>query len=229
MTRSEAMRQNTGPDSFQDAFNVSRETIERLTIYAELLARWQKTINLVASKTLDQVWHRHFADSAQLLKLAPDRARSWLDLGSGGGLPGLVLAILLDGGEEKSKPDRFRLVESDARKAAFLREVARQLSLPVDILCERIEKVAIQDTFDSDVITARALAPLDRLLPLVSPFFSVKSKALLMKGRMVQDEIQSAEKNWQFEFELVPSLTDPDARIVVISDLQAKSETKSEG
>ena len=198
--------------------------MNRLEIYASLLRNWQNTINLVAPSTLDAVWQRHFADSAQLLALAPVEARTWLDLGSGGGFPGLVLAILLQNDNSRAPPASFKLIESDARKAAFLKEVARQTEVAVDILNLRIEKVAIHARFDSDVITARALAPLDRLLPLVSAFFSVKSKALLLKGRTVETEIQDANRAWQWTFECVPSLTDREASIIVISDLQAKSE-----
>lgn len=214
----------SGPDRFQSVFDVSRETLERLQIYETLLRQWQNTINLVAPSTMDGIWQRHFADSAQILAHAPKSAETWLDVGSGGGFPGLVVAMLLADPGQASPPKAVRLIESDARKAAFLREVARQTQLSVDILCGRIEKIAIQDKFDSDVITARALAPLDRLLPLISPFFSVKSKALLLKGRNVAAEIKAAEKNWRFDCVLVPSLTDRDARLVVISDLQAKSE-----
>lgn len=214
----------SGPEAFQAAFDVSRETIARLSTYAELIATWQRTINLVAPGTLGEIWQRHFADSAQVLGYAPPEAKSWLDLGSGAGFPGLVIAIMVSGPEWPTPPESIRLIESDRRKAAFLREVVRQLDLPVDILCERIEKIAIQSKFDSDVITARALAPLDRLLALVSPFFTVKSKALLLKGRNVRSELLAAEKNWRFTSDLVASRTDPEARIVIISDLQAKSE-----
>ena len=112
-----------GPKDFSDAFAVSRETLARLETYEAKLKQWQKTINLVAPSTLDEVWQRHFADSAQLWALAPPAAKHWLDVGSGAGFPGLVLAIL---GAEK-KATRHTLVESDSRKAAFLREVAREL------------------------------------------------------------------------------------------------------
>lgn len=224
MTQPGSLSNIKGAADFQAAFNVSRETLDRLETYAGLLRTWQKTINLVAPSTLDALWHRHFADSAQVLALAPAGARSWLDLGTGAGFPGLVLAILRADPQRQGPDGPTRLIECDARKAAFLRQVAREVELPVDILCERIEKIAIQDKFDSDVITARALAPLDRLLPLISPFFSVKSKALLLKGRNAQEELRAAEKKWQVTSNLVPSLTDRDARIVVISDLQAKSE-----
>ena len=184
----------------------------------------KKPSTWVAPSTLDDLWQRHFADSAQIVAHVPETADTFLDLGSGGGFPGLVLAMLVADSRRSRPPKAFRLIESDARKAAFLREVARQTDLPVDILCGRIEKIAIQDRFDSDVITARALAPLDRLLHLVSPFFSVKSKAFLLKGRTFAAEIEAAEKNWRMVCDLVPSLTDRDARLIVISNLQAKSE-----
>ena len=224
MTDTRSSLHITGPKSFRSAFNVSRETLARLELYAELMRKWQKTINLVAPSTLDDIWQRHFADSAQVLALALENTETWLDLGSGAGFPGLVLAILLHDERGMASPAFVRLIESDARKAAFLKEVARQTEVPVDILNGRIEKIAIQDRFDSDVITARALAPLDRLLPLISPFFSVKSKALLLKGRSAEAEIEDASQAWHLSYECVPSRTDRDASIIVISDLQAKSE-----
>ena len=145
----------TGADEFQRVFSVSRETVERLRVYESVLKTWQKTINLVAPSTLGDVWHRHFADSAQILRFAPADARTWYDFGSGGGFPGLVAAILL---AERGQA-RVTLVESDTRKAAFLGEVARKTGIAVEIRSERIEKVAIQAKSQSvDVISARALA-----------------------------------------------------------------------
>ena len=146
------------PDDFAAAFHVSRETIGRLETYERLLRQWQKAVNLVAPASLDAVWHRHFADSAQLLRLAPAEALHWIDLGSGAGFPGLVIAILLaDRRRSPSPPQAGRgdqatatvtLIESDTRKAAFLREVARQTAIPagvaVDILSIRAESVRIQ-------------------------------------------------------------------------------------
>ena len=135
MTRPAAI---TTPEDFARAFGVSRETLERLETYEALLKQWQKTINLVAPSTLSDIWHRHFADSAQLLALAPPGAERWLDLGSGAGFPGLVLAILL----AERGHGRVTLIESDTRKAAFLGEVARRVGVAVDILGTRIEKSA---------------------------------------------------------------------------------------
>jgi 16S rRNA (guanine527-N7)-methyltransferase len=211
------------PEDFARTFAVSRETIERLKTYEALLKQWQKTINLVAPSTLAEIWHRHFADSAQLLALAP-AAEHWLDLGSGAGFPGLVLAILLkDRGH-----GRVTLIESDTRKAAFLAEVARRTGAAVDIQGGRIEKTATQAKLGPvDVVTARALAPLPRLLELSAPFFSGPTIGLFLKGREAETEVEAAQKLWNFEAELKPSLTDNSGRIVVIRALNAKTEGHS--
>ncbi|MGH1419570.1 MAG: 16S rRNA (guanine(527)-N(7))-methyltransferase RsmG [Hyphomicrobiaceae bacterium] len=210
---------------FQAAFDVSRETIDRLEIYAEQLVLWQAKINLVSPKTLDQAWHRHFADSAQLLSLIPKDAQSWVDVGSGGGFPGLVMAILLSDQDRKSSPIRVSLVESDSRKAAFLREVARQAMISVDICNERIELSTNWDRIrHKDVYSARAFAPLSRLFRDVSPLFSASSTGFFLKGRSVAEEITEAQRLWKFDVQLVESITDPDGRIVVVSNLNAKTE-----
>jgi len=210
------------PEDFARTFAVSRETLERLEAFAALLRQWQKTINLVAPSTLPDIWHRHFADSAQLLALAPPDAERWLDLGSGAGFPGLVLAILL---AERGPGRRVTLIESDTRKAAFLAEVARRTGVAVDILGTRIEKAATQDKLGPvDVVTARALAPLPRLLDLSAPFFSGPTIGLFLKGREAEAEVEAARKLWNFEPELHPSLTDASGRIIVIRALNAKSE-----
>lgn len=209
------------PEDFAHRFDVSRETIEKLLAYEALLRQWQKTINLVAPSTLDTIWSRHFADSAQLFALAPPDAKRWLDLGSGAGFPGLVLGIMLPGREGA----RMTLVESDTRKAAFLGEVARRTGAPVDIRPERIEKVATQSKLGVvDVITARALAPLPRLLELSAPAFSAHTVGLFPKGRDAESELDAAQERWTFESSLHPSLTDAGGRIVVIRALQAKME-----
>lgn len=212
------------PEDFARAFGVSRETLERLQTYESLLKQWQRTINLVAASTLDDTWHRHFADSAQLLALAPPAAEHWLDLGSGAGFPGLVLAILL---KERGR-GRVTLIESDTRKAAFLAEVARRTGVVVDIRGTRIEKSATQAKLAPvDVVTARALAPLPRLLDLSAPFFSGPTIGLFLKGREAEAEVEAAKKLWDFESELHPSLTDSGGRIVVIRALNAKTEGHS--
>jgi 16S rRNA (guanine527-N7)-methyltransferase len=227
------------PESFQGAFGVSRETTERLKTYESLLRTWQRTINLVAPSTLDEVWHRHFADSAQLLELAlaarwpgdgfetgSERGatgrKCWLDLGSGGGFPGLVLAILL---AERDPAVWVTLVESDSRKAAFLGEVARKTGVAVEIRAERSENYATQDKSRiREVITARALAPLPKLLGLVLPYFSPRTVALFPKGRYFDSEIGEAQRTFSFDAGLAPSTTDPEARVVIVRNLALKTE-----
>lgn len=204
-----------GPEAFAAAFDVSRETCERLAGYVELLNRWSKVQDLVAPSTLPDVWHRHMADSAQLLHHAPN-ARVWVDAGTGAGFPGLVLAIL-------SPPDSgrvFHLIESNARKCAFLRDVARRCGAPVDIHCMRIEVAATQITFPTvDVVTARALASLDKLLGLVEPIFAPTTQGLFLKGRGAEAEVAEARRVWHFVADFLPSMTDPDGRIVSIRQL----------
>jgi 16S rRNA (guanine527-N7)-methyltransferase len=214
------MNHIAGPDDFAAAFAVSRETVQRLETYAALLQMWQPTINLVASSTLPDVWHRHFADSAQLLALAPAGSLSWLDLGSGGGFPGLVIGLML----AERWGSRLTLIESDARKSAFLREVVRQTGLGallrVDILADRIETAANTASVGTvDVISARALAPLNRLLGWCQPYFGGKTVGLLPKGRDLAAEIEVARAHWRFAAELVESRTQEDGRIVVLRDL----------
>lgn len=217
-----------GPDDFASAFDVSRETLVQLQTYADLLGKWQQTINLVAPKTLADVWQRHFADSAQLYRLIPPGAQHLMDIGSGGGFPGLVLAIMA---AEKHHLDPARpsphvtLVESDTRKSAFLREVARQTGIAVDIMSTRIETIPNCDTVAAvDVITSRALAALPLLFEFVEPIFAPGSLALFLKGRTIEDEVTEATKSWDFELELEPSLTMSDARIAVIRDLKRRKE-----
>jgi 16S rRNA (guanine527-N7)-methyltransferase len=210
----------SGPEDFAAAFNVSRETLGQLLIYVGLLEQWQPRINLVAGATLPDVWHRHVADSAQLLALAPD-ARTWLDLGSGAGFPGLVIAILAHG---KSGP-RVTLVESDRRKSAFLAEVARRTGISVEIHTARIEQIATQRMLEVvDVVSARALAPLVRLIPMSLPFFGDETVGLFPKGRDAESEVAQARANWAFDVEMTPSLTDAAARIVAIRRPRARTE-----
>ncbi|MCV0368496.1 MAG: 16S rRNA (guanine(527)-N(7))-methyltransferase RsmG [Filomicrobium sp.] len=215
----------SGPEEFIEYFDISRETLELLDSYANTLQHWQKTINLVAPSTLDSVWQRHFADSAQLLKLAPENVTSWVDLGSGAGFPGLVIAILIHGKRGAEAGSIVRLIESDARKAAFLGEIARRTSVAVDIVPRRIELSSTQANFEPvEVVTARALAPLERLLGLAYRFFNDGTIGLFPKGRDVEREIEAARKDWQFDVRLEQSLTDPEGRIAVIEHLKAKSK-----
>jgi 16S rRNA (guanine527-N7)-methyltransferase len=210
-----------GPEAFQAAFRVSRETVERLIIYERLLHQWQKAVNLVAPSTLPQVWLRHFADSAQLWRLVPEGAQALVDFGSGAGFPGLVLAIMRG---DRPTP-RVTLIESDSRKAAFLREAARQTGTAVEILSTRIENPETQRKVGRvDVVTVRALAPLSRLFALAAPFFGPSTIGLFLKGRDIQGEIKDARAAWQFEMNLVPSMTDANGHIAVVRGVAAKTE-----
>jgi len=208
-----------GPKHFAAAFKVPRETIDRLTRYAELLVRWQKSTNLVASSSLPALWSRHFADSAQLRDLAPE-ARLCLDLGSGAGFPGLVAAILQAG-----VPDlRMHLVESNRKKCAFLAEVVRETQAPVDIHAMRIEDLAESPhSLVPDVVSARALAPLPRLFELAAPFFGANTRGLFLKGREAETEIEKARRGWAFDCRLHPSLTSTDSSIVEVTGLRPKT------
>jgi len=221
MNGSGGIRRIDGPDPFQRAFSVSRETVDRLVLYEGLLKKWQNAVNLVAPRTLAEVWHRHFGDSAQLARLVPAEAESLVDLGSGAGFPGLVLAIVL----RERKPMRVTLVESDTRKAAFLREVARQTGVPVDILSTRIENPETQRRIGQvDVATARALAPLSRLLGLAAPYFAPRTVGLFLKGRDLGGEISEARVGWQFDVALIASMTDAEGQIAVVRNVAAKTE-----
>jgi len=200
---------------FQRAYAVSHETIERLEIYAGLLRQWQKAVNLVAPATLEEVWPRHFADSAQLTRLAPN-ARNWLDLGSGAGFPGLVIAILLANHENHS----VHLVESNSRKCAFLHEVARRTGVCATIHEARIEDVARGGRVTQvDVITARALAPLDRLLGLAEGFFREGAIGLFLKGREAQREIEEARGHAHFSFRSIPSRVHGEGHVIEVRHL----------
>jgi 16S rRNA (guanine527-N7)-methyltransferase len=208
------------PLAFAAAFSVSRETLDRLQLYAELLHRWSKVQDLVAPATLPNLWHRHFADSAQLLALAPD-AKTWLDLGTGAGFPGLVVAIMIT-----DRPGvRIHLVESNARKCAFLRDVARRTAAPVEIHNGRIESLDLGHNGENvDVVTARALAPLVKLVGLAQPFFSPATTGLVLKGREWSAELAEALKAYAFEATAHPSLTDPDSRIIALKDLKNRQK-----
>jgi 16S rRNA (guanine527-N7)-methyltransferase len=190
---------------------VSRETWQRLEQLVDLLLEWQRTRNLVASSTIPQVWTRHVADSLQLLALAPG-ARRWIDLGAGGGFPGLVIACAL-AGEEGAE---VHLVESVQKKAAFLRAAAAELSLPAIVHATRIEDFVPATAERFDVVTARALAPLDRLIGYAIPLLKRGAVGLFPKGQDVGAELTLASKSWNIEAELVPSKTDPQARIVLV-------------
>jgi 16S rRNA (guanine527-N7)-methyltransferase len=193
------------------AGSVSRETWARLDGLVALLLKWQDTINLVAPSTLTEIWTRHIADSLQLLTIVP-AARTWVDLGSGGGFPGLVVACAMADHREA----KIDLVESNQKKSAFLREAARTLSVPAIVHARRIEDFVSASVQSFDVVTARALAPLERLIGYASPLLKTGAVGLFPKGQDVASELTAASKCWTMDAELVPSVTDPQARIVVV-------------
>jgi len=197
-------------------YDVSRETTQALDAYVAQLHRWQTVKNLVGPSTLSEVWSRHVADALQLLTLAPD-ARTWIDLGSGAGIPGLILAIA-----GKERGIQVTLVESNARKCAFLTEAARLTGAPATIRNGRIEAV-IGDAVGTEIVCARALAALDQLLDWSAPLLNSGTIGLFPKGRDVQAELTQASARWTFTYDLVPSRTDADARIVRVTALTETS------
>lgn len=196
---------------------VSRETEERLDRFVEVLLLWQGKLNLIAPSTLREVWTRHIADSLQLLPLAP-KARTWVDLGSGGGFPGLAIACVLAG----EAGARVHLVESNGKKAAFLREAARVTDSPALVHQMRAEKFGESCAEPVDVVTARALAPLKTLCGQAFPFLSRGAIGLFPKGQDIDAELTEAAKYWRLEASKVPSKTSPEGSIVVIRGLEAR-------
>lgn len=189
--------------------NASREA--RLADYAALIRKWNPAINLVSPASLDQLEKRHIADSAQLARLQPDPQGSWLDIGSGGGLPGLVVAIY-----HPNLP--VMLVDSDRRKVAFLQTAIRQLGLEnCTATAARVEQLPAADASN---LSARALAPLDRLMPYLERHLAQDGTAWLMKGRNWQTELSAARMSWHFDVESHPSSTDQEAAILQISNIR---------
>jgi len=189
---------------------VSHETESRLDLFVNLFLRWQRAVQLVAKSTLPKIWTRHIADSLQLAELAPG-ARVWADLGTGGGFPGLIVAIAI-----AERPGALvHLIESDTRKAAFLREAARVTRAPVKVHAERIESAA-ERIGPVDIVTARALAPMAKQLQLAAPLLSAGARGIFLKGQDVDRELTEAAKSWKIEWTVRPSLSDPGGRIVLV-------------
>lgn len=199
---------NADRDAVVEAFDVSRETLHRLDVYAAALIRWSRAINLVARTTLPVLWHRHIADSLQLWPLAPESARRWADIGSGGGLPGLVIAAMA---ADRRPALRVTLVESDTRKAAFLAEAARAMDVAVTIRTCRIEALA---DAPFDVVSARALAPLDRLLPMARRLTVPGGTVLLPKGAEAENELATLPDIDRATVSRIASRTSADAVIL---------------
>ena len=209
---------NMRPEDFQKRFDVSHETLGKLQIYFDLLVKWQKAINLVSPKTIDQAWERHFADSAQLQILIPSNIKTIADLGSGAGFPGMVLAIL-------NPKLQIHLIESDGRKCEFLRTVSRETSVHISIHNKRVE--GILTDINPDLITARAFSSLLNIFDFACPVLAQKSNLslLLLKGQGVEKEMEEARQKYEFSAQQTPSQTDKDARILLVSNLCEKESS----
>lgn len=193
--------------------DVSRETFEALKVYEAMVRRWNSAINLVSKSSLPDLWARHIEDSAQVLKLGPSTATVWADLGSGGGFPGLVVAILA---KELRPALRVVLVEADIRKAVFLRQVVQTLGLSCTVHRERIESLA---QLEADVVSARALTALPDLLGYAEKHLRPGGVAIFPKGARFRDELSQAREIWDFDVDIEPSLADPEAAILVIRNI----------
>jgi 16S rRNA (guanine527-N7)-methyltransferase len=200
---------------------VSETALVRLDQFVAHLLAWQAHTNLIADSTIPSIWTRHLADSLQLIDLAPD-ARRWIDLGAGGGFPGLAIACVL-----ADRPGAVvHLVESRIKKANFLREVAHALNLPVEVYAERAENCGERLAGQADIVTARALASLNVLCGYAAPLVRQGAVALFPKGQDVEVELTEASKYWTIESELIPSRTSPAGRIIRISSLTKRGRQK---
>lgn len=191
-----------------ETLHVSRETQERLEVFVALLEKWNPRINLVSSRDIASVWERHVVDSLQLAPLVAGQER-FIDMGSGGGFPGVIVAIAT------GVPGT--LIESDQRKAAFLREAARVTQAPIKVLAERIEQV---DLAPAPVVTARALASLSKLLDWTAPLLEKQGKAFFLKGQQADEELTEARRNWHMNVRIHRSITSHDGVILEVSNLE---------
>ena len=195
--------------------NVSRETLQDLQTFHDILLKWQKAINLISSNTIQEVWHRHIADSIQLIPHIPKGTKSIVDLGSGGGLPAIVLAVAL-----KNTDIKITMIESDNKKCVFLQECIRKLGLNAVVINDRIEKIKEKHSLDFDLATARALASTDNLLEFCNEL-GVK-KCLFLKGKQYAKEVSDAKENWAIKEQIIPSITATDSRIINILNFTKK-------
>ena len=223
MSRPSVLPASDGPEVLHANWSVSRETLDRLTIYVNLLLRWQSAQNLVAPSTLGEIWRRHVADSFQVSDCVPD-ARVWADFGSGAGFPGLVTAIRfmeLGGGH-------VHLVESNQRKAAFLRTVIRETGCPATVHADRIEAVSTRllEVPGSDgpvtAVSARALSDLNQLCAYAAPFSAAGATCIFHKGRNFRDEVAQASHEWDFDLVQQKSLIDPDSRLLILARIRPR-------
>lgn len=201
-------------DSVLEQLNVSRETSERLIMLANLLTKWNPRINLVSKSSLKELWTRHIFDSAQVFQLAAHPVAHWVDIGSGGGFPGLVVALMAP---EHGTPKVVTLIESDQRKCAFLRTVLRETGVEGTVLAERIEKTKGQD---ADILSARALADLSTLFTFADHHLAPNGTALFSKGASWEKEVEMARESWSFNLDVITSKTDPNSVVLKVKDIQ---------
>ena len=193
--------------------DVSRETFDDLERYVTLLKKWTKRINLISAATIPVIWDRHVRDSVQVYRSISGSEGIWLDVGSGGGLPGIVLAIIR---KHEASGVKTVLIESDLRKATFLRAVSRELDLRAEVISERIEAA---DPVGASVISARALGPLEALLGFAERHLAPGGHAVFPKGETWQKEVDNARKTWRFDLDVVQSETDKKAAILIIGGI----------
>ena len=200
-------------DDFQRITDVSRETLKQFQLYADLLERWQKSINLVSNVTLSDKWRRHFYDSAQLIDYINKDTKPLkiLDLGSGAGFPGLVISLLGAG--------EVHLVEAVGKKCSFMKQVIQKTGMNAIVHNLRIEQM---NAFSVDLITSRACADLDKLLELTSPFMNDQTECLFLKGEKSENEIKHASKKWVFDIKKIPSKSEESGKILHLSNIQRK-------
>ncbi len=193
--------------------NVSRETLDRLRTYEALIRKWNKAINLVAPSTLDDLWNRHFQDSMSAFAACPINTGQWVDMGSGGGFPGAVVGIIA----ADIAPDiKVTCIETDQRKAAFLKTLSIETGVPINVLTQRIEDTPAQN---ADILSARALAPLNKLLGYAETHLSANGTAIFLKGATWRQEVKEALETFRFTVENKPSPTNPGSAILVIGDI----------
>ena len=197
--------------------NVSRETLARLEGYGAELEKWNRQINLVAKSTISTLWERHVLDCVQIFKFRQPNDLKWVDMGSGGGLPGLIVGILA---KELAPEMQTVLIESDHRKSSFLRQISAKYGLNCQIVSKRIEDVPPQN---ANIISARALASLSELLHLGEPHLTTNGRFVLMKGQRYSEEITLAKQEWTFDVAATVSLTDSEARILELQNIKKKS------
>lgn len=200
-------------ENFEEKYSVSRETFELLKAYEASLHEWQKKFNLVSNASLADAWNRHFLDSVQLYKLIPENAKVLYDFGSGAGFPGMVLAIMA---KEKTPYLKVKLIESIGKKTLYLNEVKQLTGTDVEIINDRIENIKAEQ---ADVITSRAMCSLKELFAYTIKFCGAQTRCIFPKGKKYKEEIEEAQKEWRFKYDVVPSEQSTEGVILVVSNL----------